>query len=250
MEIKVHIKESTHWYDRQGNPRYTVKGANGRERNTTLRDARKYDLVPSVTTILNVAAKPGLEAWKQQQLLLAALTLPKRDDESIDAYAERVIQDSKQQAQDARDLGTDIHAKVQGAFEGGEETEYSRSVAQVLDHAYGKQTWVSERSFAHRLGFGGKVDLYCNVAVVDIKTKAFGPEDDPVGYDEHLMQLAAYRAGLMGIVSASAKCANVFVSTTHANLVSMYEWSEADVTRGWQMFEALLRFWQAKNNYQ
>ena len=250
MEIKVHIKESTHWYDRQGNPRYTVKGANGRERNTTLRDARKYDLVPSVTTILNVAAKPGLEAWKQQQLLLAALTLPKLDDESIDAYAERVIQDSKQQAQDARDLGTDIHAKVQGAFEGGEETDYSRSVAQVLDQAYGKQTWVSERSFAHRQGFGGKVDLYCNVAVVDIKTKAFGPEDDPVGYDEHLMQLAAYRAGLMGIVSASAKCANVFVSTTHPNLVSMYEWSDADVTRGWKMFEALLTFWQAKNNYQ
>ena len=250
MEIKVHIKESTHWYDRQGNPRYTVKGANGRERNTTLRDARKYDLVPSVTTILNVAAKPGLEAWKQQQILLAALTLPKAENESIDAYAERVLEDSKKQAADARDLGTEIHAKVQGAFEGGPENDYSTSVKALLRQAYGEQDWVSEQSFCHPQGFGGKVDLHCEAAVIDIKTKAFGPNDDPQGYDEHLMQLSAYRAGLMGIVSASAKCANVFVSTTHPNLVSLFEWSDADVTRGWKMFEALLRFWQAKNNYQ
>jgi predicted outer membrane protein len=249
MEIKTYLKESGHWYTRSGEPMYTVQGAKGQQRNTTLRDARKLDLVPSVTTILNVAAKPGLEAWKQQQILLAALTLPRAENESIDAYAERVIQDSKQQSQEARDLGTEIHAQVQGAFEGGADNDYSRSVKQLLDQAYGKQTWISERSFAHRQGFGGKVDLYCNVAVVDIKTKAFGPGDDPQGFDEHLMQLAAYRSGLIGIVTASAKCANLFVSTTHP-IVSLYEWTEDDLIRGWKMFESLLRFWQAKNNYQ
>ena len=56
MEIKAPLKEGGHWYTRTGAPMYTVKGANGKERNTTLRDARKYDLVPLVTTILNVAA--------------------------------------------------------------------------------------------------------------------------------------------------------------------------------------------------
>ncbi|NBW17597.1 MAG: hypothetical protein EBR82_57435, partial [Caulobacteraceae bacterium] len=155
MEIKTYLKESGHWYTRNGEPMYTVKGANGKERNTTLRDARKYDLVPSVTTIINVAAKPGLEAWKQQQLLLAALTLPRIDDESIDAYADRVLEDSKQQAQEARDLGTAIHAKVQSAFEGGPENDYSISVKGLLRHAYGEQDWVSEQSFCHPQGFGG-----------------------------------------------------------------------------------------------
>lgn len=247
MEVKEHLKESGHWYDRQGNPKYTVQGANGRERNTTLRDARKYDLVPSVTTILNVAAKPGLEAWKQQQILLAALTLPKGDEESIDAYAERVLKDSKEQAADARDLGTAIHAKVQDAFEGGPDNNYSLTVKDLLNRAYGKQDWISEKSFCHPQGFGGKVDLHCKVAVIDIKTKAFGPSDDPVGYDEHLMQLAAYRSGL---ILPNASCANVFVSTTHPNLVSLYEWTQSDLDRGWKMFEALLTFWQAKNNHQ
>ena len=247
MEIKTYLKESGHYYTRSGEPMYTVKANNGRDRNTTLRDARKLDLIPSVTTILNVAAKPGLEAWKQQQILLAALTLPKHEGESIDAYAERVIQDSKQQAQDARDLGTDIHAKVQNAFEGGSDNDYSVSVKAILRHAYDDQEWISEQSFAHPQGFGGKVDLHCEAAVIDIKTKAFGPEDEPAGYEEHLMQLAAYRQGLL---LPNARCANLFVSTTHPNLVSLFEWSNADVTRGWKMFESLLRFWQAKNNYQ
>jgi hypothetical protein len=247
MEIKDRPSESGHWYTRTGEPMYQVKANSGQMRNTTLRDARKYDLVPSVTTILNVASKPGLEAWKQQQILLASLTLPKRDDESLDQYAERVLKDSKEQASEARDLGTAIHAKVQSAFEGGPPNESYLAVKAVLDRAYGKQEWVSEKAFSHPAGFGGKCDLHCKIAVIDIKTKAFSPGDDPVGYDEHLMQLAAYRAGLN---LAEANCANIFVSTTHAGLVSLYEWTKADVKRGWLMFEALLKFWQAKNNYQ
>ena len=83
---------------------YQIEGANGKIRNTTLRDARKHDLVPSVTTILNVAAKPGLENWKLQQVLLAALTLPKRDQESESEYIDRIITDSKEQGRAAAAL--------------------------------------------------------------------------------------------------------------------------------------------------
>jgi len=80
----IRAAESTHWYTREGVPMYTVEAKNGNQRPTTLRDARALDLVPSVTTVLNVAAKPGLEAWKQRQLLLAALTLPRSEDEAED----------------------------------------------------------------------------------------------------------------------------------------------------------------------
>ena len=33
--------ESGHWYTQEGEPMYTIIGANGKERNTTLRDAKK-----------------------------------------------------------------------------------------------------------------------------------------------------------------------------------------------------------------
>src|SRR5436190_23373532 len=44
---------------------------------STLRDARKLGLLPSVTNILGVITKPELTAWLQEQAVLAALTLPR-----------------------------------------------------------------------------------------------------------------------------------------------------------------------------
>ena len=67
--------ESNHWYTRDGVPRYTVIGKNGKERNTTLRDARTENLVPSVTTVLNVMAKPALIPWLQEPVLLFYVAL-------------------------------------------------------------------------------------------------------------------------------------------------------------------------------
>ena len=46
--------ESGHWYDATGAARYTITGKNGKERPTTLRDARELGLVPSVTSILRL----------------------------------------------------------------------------------------------------------------------------------------------------------------------------------------------------
>ena len=67
--------ESGHWYAQDGEPMYTIIGANGKERNTTLRDAKSLGLVPSVTTILGMIAKPSLENWKINHALNSALTL-------------------------------------------------------------------------------------------------------------------------------------------------------------------------------
>jgi hypothetical protein len=74
-----------HWYTLDGEPCYTIVGKNGAERNTTLRDARTMALVPSVTTIIRQAAAPALEKWKRDQLLMAALTLPRMPNEPSSA---------------------------------------------------------------------------------------------------------------------------------------------------------------------
>lgn len=242
--------ESNHWYTRDGAPQYTVEAAKGGMRNTTLRDARKMNLVPSVTTILNVAAKPALTAWLQQQVLLAALTLPKKDDEAEAAYIERIMHDSKQQGRDAADRGTDIHAAIQGFYEGIKESRFPHHVSacdEAIRTHFGEHIWGCEKSFAHEMGFGGKCDMYTEGIVVDIKTKDFDSKDKITGYDEHLMQLSAYRVGL-GM--PTARCANVFVSRTNPDLAVVYEWHAEDLDRGWDMFCALLRFWQLKNQHQ
>ena len=245
--------ESNHWYTRDGVPMYTVEAAKGGQRATTLRDARKLNLVPSVTTILNVAAKPALTNWLQQQVLLAALTLPRRPDEPEKEYIDRIINDSKEQGRSAADAGTDIHASIQGHYEGQPTGKHQQSVdactIAIREH-FGDAIWISERAFAHEAGFGGKCDLFCAGtlnAVVDIKTKEFSDPAKVDAYDEHLMQLAAYRVGL-GIPTARA--ANVFVSRNVEGLVVVKEWTAEDLDRGWAMFLNLLSFWQLKNQHK
>ena len=245
--------ESNHWYTRDGVPMYTVEAKKGGQRATTLRDARTMNLVPSVTTILNVAAKPALLAWMQQQVLYAALTLPRRPDEPEKDYIDRIISDSKEQGKAAADAGTDIHASIQGHYEnrstGKHQESVSACVQAITDH-FGKREWVSERAFAHEAGFGGKCDLFAgngDGVVIDIKTKEFTDPDKIGGYDEHLMQLAAYRVGL-GI--PNARCANVFVSRNVPGLVVVKEWPLEDLKTGWEMFTHLLAFWQLKNDHR
>ena len=243
--------ESGHWYARDGTPMYQVLSAKGGSRPTTLRDARKLDLVPSVTTILGLLAKPGLNVWLQRQVLLAALTLPRVHDETEDAFIARIIEDSKAQARAAADAGTDIHAAIQGFYEGGSVVrhgEHVEATTRTITDAFGFHGWIAERSFGHELGFGGKVDLHSPQGIViDLKTKEFAQGDKVEGYDEHLMQLSAYRVGL-GL--PEARCANVFISRSVPGLCKLIEWSADDLDRGWKMFVNLLKFWQLKNGHE
>lgn len=243
--------ESGHWYDmKNGEPRYTIIGKNGKERNTTLRDARIHGYAPSVTTIIRCAAAPGLNKWLQQQVLLSALTLPRHQDEGEDAYAERVIADANEQSAKARDLGTAIHGAIERHLLCQPyDSTYTLHVSGALDAANkwaNSPDWSPEKSFVHELGFGGKVDLHADGYVLDYKTKPFTADKLPDTWDEHAIQLAAYREGLQ---MPEARCAIVFVSTTEPGLVHLAEIEESELYRGYMMFLGLLNFWKAKSKY-
>lgn len=257
---KVRASESNHWYTQDGTPQYTVIGKNGKERNTTLRDARTMDLVPSVTTIIGTAAKPALIAWMQTEVLKASQLIKRRSGEEDQDYFDRIMDESKRKGKEAADKGTSIHAAIESFFEGISHPgypEHVQSTVNALEAHFGRIGWVAERSFAHEVGFAGKCDLHApsqiieGGIVVDIKTKDFSDESEVKGYDDHLMQLSAYRVGL-GI--PNARCANIFVAREKTKdgkvLCKIIEWSEEDLQRGWEMFHHLLQFWQKKNKYK
>jgi len=252
MQLKSndYASESGHWYEKDGSPKYSIVGKNGNERNTTLRDARKFDLVPSVTTIIKCAAAPGLEQWKMNQVLMAALTMPRIDGEPEADYIARIMRDSKEQGRKAAERGTIIHGALEQAMLDEDVSEefhpYIDGVVSSLYTYFGGQEWYAEKSFAHEMGFGGKVDLHSKELVIDYKTKEFTEDNLPSAYDEHIVQLAAYRNGL-GL--PMARCANVFVSVTVPGLVHIVEHSSEDLFRGWSMFSHLLKYWQHKNKY-
>jgi hypothetical protein len=244
-------QEGGHWYAKDGTPAYTVTAKNGEQRSTTLRDAKKMGLLPSVTTIMKAAASPGLEAWKLNQMMLAALTLPRAEGEGEESFIKRIQADSKDQARKAAERGTQVHTAIEQFFDGqinANDLPYLEPVYKAVNDTFGNLMWAVEKSFATESGFAGKIDLHSmdgDGVVVDFKTKEFTSDtlEKVAGFDENVMQLSAYRTGLK---KPNARCANVFVSVTEPGLVVVKEWTQEELARGWAMFDALKTFYYAK----
>lgn len=242
-----------HWYSRDGAPCYEVLAKSGLPRATTLSDARKLGLVPSVTTVLSVLAKPALEAWKVRQGILAALTLTREPGEPDDAYLARVFADSGEQAKAAAEEGTRIHNACEASFKGEHFPHYYTphvdAVCEELLRLFpGVNDWVAERSFCHADGYGGKVDLHSPSTGITIDYK--GKDGDfsdgkKLAYDQHY-QLAPYQRGLR---LPLAPCANIFISRTHPGKVASHVWKEKDVEAGWRVFASALSVWKCLRNY-
>lgn len=241
--------ESGHWYAQDGEPMYTIKGANGKERNTTLRDARKEGLVPSVTTILGIAAKPSLENWKIDQALNSALTLSQNPDETIEQFTYRCKQDSKQIGINAATRGTEIHAMLEQGFLGESDTKPYRVVKAFLDEHFPNEEWIAEDSFCADSGYGGKIDLYSKSGIfVDFKTKDNLEGKDPsrLVYDEHGMQLSAYA---QGCGFDKVERVSIFVDRADPTIVASHIWDIDTHERHVAMFNALLEYWKLVKKY-
>lgn len=246
-----------HWYKPDGTPAYTITGKNGRERNTTIRDARELGLLPSVTTILQVVAKPGLETWKIDQAVMAALTATRKDGESDTDFIARIKREAKEQAFKAAEFGTTVHGQIERHYRGEPVDQAYRlfvdGVVDEVDRFFNSYNWIPERSFAHN-GYGGKVDLHGTngqkYAVIDFKGKD-GPLDEVDTYPEHWMQLAAYGAGLFPYAPwDKIVTANCFFSRTHPGKAVMVVHPHDTFQKGMDMFKAAKALWCAMKGYE
>ena len=243
---------SEHWYDAQtGQSRYTTIGKNGKERSTTLRDAKANPgtLVPSVTTIIGQLSKPGLDTWKQSQALLAAADNPRGLQESEKEYVDRILYLAKAKSREAADRGSLIHDFLESFYSQEylpDMPSYVRLVDDAITAHFGSQLWIAEQSLVNQEGYGGKCDLYCKSkhdfsgVVIDFKTTEKTPGDIKP-YDEHIMQLAAYRE----VLAPTARCANVYINGTTGD-VAICEHSEQDIKNGYKMFLHLLSVYKLK----
>jgi hypothetical protein len=242
-----HSSDAGHWYDSDGNPAYTIIGKNGVERNTTLRDARKLSLVPSVTTIIAAANAPALVEWKINQAILSALTATRCEEETEADFVSRIKADAKEQAKKAAERGTQIHAYVQDWLEGNEVEQgsdaypFCSSANETIFKEVGFQEWICEKSFSTER-YGGKADLHNSLYLIDIKTKTWTDKDKLDIWESHLMQLAAYRHGLN---IPDAKCGILYVHQDTAESVLL--WADEDkLKQGMGMFNGLLDFYYEK----
>lgn len=251
---KVHAAESAHWYDRDGNPVYEVNG-----KPTTLREARKLNLISGVSAIMRCAYSFQLEKWKIGQAILAALTLPRQPDETEEAWIDRIVTDSGDVARKAADRGTQIHEAIECFYSrrefAPEMAPFVLNVREVLDRTFGPQPWVAEKAVACRYGYGTKADLCCDRWLVDFKGTE-KPADKLATYESHHMQLAATRRALQDhamrrsepVLFMHTRCAIVYVHRETAE-VTVCEVPEPKLARGLKMFDALLTYWKEEKSY-
>ena len=244
--MSKHKTESGHWYDKEGEPRYTIVGVNGKERNTTLRDAKKEGYVPSVTSILNIIAKPSLENWKITQALEASLKVDQNDLEYINKckYAGREV------GMKAAKQGTKIHALIEKGFLGKSKNKTYKVIKNFLDNKFPNEEWIAEDSFCSDLGYGGKIDLYSKSGIfVDFKTKdnLEGKDPDRLVYDEHGMQLSAYA---QGCEFKNPTRVSIFVDRANTELIACHVWNKETHEKHKEMFNSILKYWQLVKNYE
>ena len=254
--MKLFSPDSAHWYQRDGQPLHTVLSLKGEPRPTTLRDARKLGLLPSVTNILGVIAKPALTSWLQEQAVLAALTLPRLAGESEDAFARRVVEDSLTTRDGAADFGTAFH---HGAEQIAKSLEIDR--AEVLSawlELYRdwfqancvRVLWTEQRAVSNLFGYAGTADLLIEhrvhgLCLVDLKTMKLNPKYKAKPYSTWCYQLAAYRAAL----GVRATCLNLIVNSVAPELPVEHVWSEPEMESGLRAFMAARELWNIENDY-
>lgn len=247
---------SGHWYLPSGEPFFEVKAKNGQMRPVTLRDARKVGAVPSVTTVLKIVAKGELlERWIIDQAILAALTVPRVQNELEESFLERVRQDAVAQVEAAADEGTRVHAAIERYFRHGQvDPKYVDTVLAVKDEIErlfpGVNDWELEQTFAHEDGYGGTIDLHSKKACItlDFKGKDGDVSDGSkrLAYEQHY-QLAAYQRGKQ---IGRGLGVNLFFSRDVPGKVASHIWTEDDMDDGWEVFRCALALWQAVKKYK
>lgn len=253
----------SHWYLRDGRPFHEIAKKDGSgNRAVTLADARRVLALPSVTNILAVLAKPGLEAWKIEQGILSALTLPQLPGENLGAFAKRVVSDMGEQVEKAADFGTAIH----NACEVYAVNKEGPTDPKLLPFFEPWQQWfdanveridsIEEVFVHHEQGYAGRVDMIAKLrdigwAVVDFKTqkvkRGAKGEAKPVFYETWPLQLAAYQ---QAIVSSTAKnvtgLVSVVIDSAQPGPVHVKQWaSPPDYFRLFLAARALWRYVKA-----
>jgi hypothetical protein len=245
---------ANHWYQQDGTSLHQVKALNGELRNTTLRDARKLNLVPSVMTILSIIEKPGLIKWQVDQGILSALTLARKQKELDDDFLKRLYADSRQQFINAGIMGDKIHTACERYFTGKyvdpEFLPHAMAAMDVVkEHFPDIKDWVTEKSFAHPLGFGGRVDLHSPSTgiTIDFKGKDFTPEDRKVLKFEQHYQLGGYQIGL-GLPHNWGM--NVFISRTYPGYAVGHVWDREKMQHGKDVFLAAFNLWKTMKKFE
>lgn len=227
-------------------------------RNTDLRDARKLGLYPSVTNIIRILDKPLLTAWREEQMVMAALTLPHIEGETLDERARRVVRDAQSIVEDAAKRGKLLHTACEMYLIHGEIAPHPMveelfqpfpvwARENILDVEYTEKTIVG-------VGYAGTLDLKAEVRnygrrICDFKSRK--PYNGKMGtYPEDGYQLAAYLEGDALTNKRADGALSILINSQEPSEPHVHAWDAAAMEHGWEVFKTMFKLWKLLKNYE
>jgi len=266
----INREKSAHWYKVSGSgevtPFFEVPKKDGKGmKAVTIREAREVGALASVTSILKVLAKPGLESWKMEQAIMAALTLPRLEGEPLEVFAKRVVVDSEKESKEAGDFGTAIHDAISGwitnrRMPAEPVSKYLTQFTQWFETNIKEVIYVEKLVHHTALKYAGTMDflgklvggdlVICDWKTQRVKRNAKG-EKVPVFYEDSWpLQLAAYAMcdELVEPTNASwVALISVIIDSSEPGPVYVKEWQPAD--HYWKMFMHCSELWNFTKGY-
>lgn len=136
-------------------------------------------------------------------------------------------------------LNDRIHLRKSGT---AAESAIVDNVFATLIKETGETGWLGETNFITDR-YAGQIDCHNYHYIVDFKTKSSGGfKPGKMVYDDHVIQLAAYRAG----IGSTAMCANLFVDLQTGE-TDLHFHEESELERGLGIFNACIDIWYLKN---
>ena len=236
-------------------------------RPTNINDARERGLFPSVTNVLGIFAKPGLDKWRIKQVVLAALALKPRRRESLESQVARSIEEAFAQVDRASDWGTACHAAIESFLRDGTPFPPDKIVSlnPVVEFMQKGKLRIEEselRVVNETVGFAGTLDLAfsygkAGYGILDFKTRKTIEGKEVKSYDFQAMQIAAYgvtywskRLGLPEAeVAAKMLGGNVYISSTEPGRIDIAKYPGEMLVLEWHAFVLACGIWRYLNDY-
>ena len=182
--------------------------------------------VPSVTTVLQLLANPGLEAWK------------------------RNTPDWEEYSSWAANLGTRVHKMIELQLNGRPQIIEEHFVMKCFNAflQWKNQNEIGEIETEVRVksekGYAGTADLKCDLNgesyIIDFKTSGRI-------YPDYLLQVSAYRAAYVEMTKRDIDGMGILRLDKQTGLYEFKEYSHEEYQKGLKMFLLLAEYYWLKN---
>lgn len=243
--------------------------AEGLMYDTDLRQARKDKLFASVTTQQKIEASPGLEVWKQNELLKLTLSHPLLDGEDVDNFIRRIKKTHWDSSKDTMELGTRIHDAIHTCLEKNVgvdciDDDLVPYVSPALNYCREKEFIIKdlEKPLVNvDEAYAGMADCIAETPcglkfILDWKSKKTKPGEKIKPYPEQMEQISAYAVaywGLDAIKRGEVYGINAYISTTEIiDGFARFErcvYEPKDLLDSYEKFQAVCQLWRLRNNY-